>query len=310
MELHKNARSCPASRILLVHRIQGGMPVSSAAEAAGVSRRTAFKWKRRFQEAGEAALLDRSSRPHRMPRQAHPDRVEEVIRLRRRRSTGPQIARRVGLSTATVARILGRSGLSRLKSLEPREPVVRYQRERPGELIHVDIKKLGRIGRVGHRIHGDRTTRVRGIGWEFVHVAIDDASRLAYAEVLPNERSPSSTAFLRRSVAWFQSRGLRVQAVMSDNGSCYVSHRFKATCQKLQLRHLRTRPYRPRTNGKAERFIQTLLREWAYKRPYATSIQRTDRLPRYLNHYNLRRPHASLNKRTPAQRLSEQPLEN
>jgi transposase InsO family protein len=284
--------------------------VTGAAEAAGISRRTAFKWKARYREAGEAALVDRSSRPRRMPRQAHPDRVEEVIRLRRRRSTGPQIAARVGLSTATVARILARHGLSRLKSLEPKEPVVRYQRERPGELIHVDIKKLGRIGRVGHRIHGDRTSRVRGIGWEFVHVAIDDASRLAYAEVLPNERSPSSTGFLRRSVAWFQSRGLRVQAVMSDNGSCYISHRFKATCQKLQLRHLRTRPYRPRTNGKAERFIQTLLREWAYKRPYATSFQRTDRLPRYLNHYNLRRPHAALNKRTPAQRLSEQPLEN
>jgi len=310
MELHKNARTCPASRILLVHRIQGGMPVTGAAEAAGISRRTAFKWKARYREAGEAALVDRSSRPRRMPRQAHPDRVEEVIRLRRRRSTGPQIAARVGLSTATVARILARHGLSRLKSLEPKEPVVRYQRERPGELIHVDIKKLGRIGRVGHRIHGDRTTRVRGIGWEFVHVAIDDASRLAYAEVLPNERSPSSTGFLRRSVAWFQSRGLRVQAVMSDNGSCYVSHRFKATCQKLQLRHLRTRPYRPRTNGKAERFIQTLLREWAYKRPYSTSIQRTDRLPRYLNHYNLRRPHAAFNKRTAAQRLSEQPLEH
>ena len=296
--------------MLLVGRILGGMPVTRAAEAAGVSRRTAFKWKRRFREAGEAALVDRSSRPVRIARQTHPARVEEVLRLRKRRDTGPQIATRVGLSTATVARILARHGLSRLKSLEPKEPVVRYQRDRPGELIHVDIKKLGRIGRVGHRIHGDRTTRVRGIGWEFVHVAIDDASRLAYAEVLPNERSPSSSGFLRRSVAWFQSRGVHVQAVMSDNGSCYVSHRFSLTCQRLQLRHLRTRPYRPRTNGKAERFIQTLLREWAYKRPYPTSIQRTDRLPRYLNHYNLRRPHAALNKRTPAQRLSEQPVEN
>ena len=310
MELHKNARTCPASRILLVQRVLGGMPVTSAAEAAGISRRTVFKWKRRNREGGEAALVDRSSRPHRMPRQAHPVRVEEVLRLRRRRYTRPQIAARVGLSSATVARILARAGLSRLKSLEPKEPVVRYQRERPGELIHVDIKKLGRIGRIGHRIHGDRTTRVRGIGWEFVHVAIDDASRLAYAEVLPNERSPSSTAFLRRSVAWFQNRGVKIQSVMSDNGPCYVSHEFKAICRKLQLRHLRTRPYRPRTNGKAERFIQTLLREWAYRRPYSTSIQRTDRLPRYLNHYNLRRRHAALNKRTPAQRLREQPLEN
>ena len=310
MELHNNARSCPASRGLLVRRILGGMSVTGAAEAAGVSRRTAFKWKRRFAEAGEAALVDRSSRPHRIARQTHPDRVEEVLRLRKRRNTGPQIATRVGLSSATVARILARNGLSRLKSLEPKEPVVRYQRDRPGELIHVDIKKLGRIGRIGHRIHGDYSIKARGVGWEFVHVAIDDASRVAYAEVLPNERSPSSTGFLRRSVAWFQNRGITVEAVMSDNGSCYVSHRFKATCQKLRLRHLRTRPYRPETNGKAERFIQTLLREWAYKRPYPTSAQRTDRLPRYLNHYNLRRPHAALNKRTPAQRLGEQPVEN
>ncbi len=310
MELHKNARTCPASRMLLVRRMLQGMSATSAAEAAGVSRRTAFKWKARYREAGEAALVDRSSRPHRMPRQAHPMRVEEILRLRQRRYTGAQIGARVGLSSATVARILIRSGLSRLKNLDPKEPVIRYQRQRPGELIHVDIKKLGRIGRVGHRIHGDRTTRVRGIGWEFVHVAIDDASRLAYAEVLPNERSPSSTAFLRRSVAWFHRRGISVQAVMSDNGSCYVSHQFQAVCERLRLRHLRTRPYRPRTNGKAERFIQTLLREWAYRRPYATSSQRTDRLSRYLNHYNLRRPHAALNKRTPAQRLCEQPLEN
>jgi transposase InsO family protein len=310
MELHKNARITPSGRMLLVGRILGGMSVTRAAEAAGVSRRTAFKWKKRFLEAAEAALVDRSSQPHRMPRQAHPDRVEEVLRLRKRRSTGPQIAVRVGLSSATVARILARHGLSRLKSLEPREPAIRYQRDHPGELVHYDIKKLGRIGRVGHRIHGDRATRARGIGWEFVHVAIDDASRLAYAEVLPNERSPSSTGFLRRSVLWFQNRGVTVQSVMSDNGSCYVSHSFQATCQRLKLRHLRTRPYRPRTNGKAERFIQTLLREWAYKRPYPTSDHRTDRLHRYLNHYNLRRPHAALNKRTPTQRLSEQPVEN
>ena len=311
MELHKNARTCPFSRMRLVKRmLEQGMSSTSAAEAAGVSRRTAFKWKARYREAGEAALVDRSSRPRRMPRQAHPMRVEEILRLRRRRYTGAQIAVRVGLSPATIARVLARAGLSRLKNLEPVEPVVRYQKERPGELIHVDIKKLGRIGRVGHRIHGNRRARVRGVGWEFVHVAIDDATRMAYAEVLPNERSPSSTGFLRRSVAWFQSRGISVQAVMSDNGSCYVSHRFQKLCHKLQLRHLRTRPYRPCTNGKAERFIQTLLREWAYRRPYATSVQRTLRLAPYLDRYNLRRPHAALSKRTPAQCLREQRLEN
>src|SRR5512132_1708837 len=207
MELHKNARTCPASRMLLVQRIEGGMPVTSAAEAAGTSRRTAFKWRRRYREGGEVALVDRSCRPHRMPRQAHPDRLEEVIRLRRRRYTGPQIAMRVGLSAATVARILTRQGLSRLKNLEPKQPIVRYQRDHPGELIHVDIKKLGRIQVIGHRVTGNRSQRAEGAGWEFVHVAIDDASRLAYAEVLPNERSPSSVAFLRRSIAWFQSRG-------------------------------------------------------------------------------------------------------
>ena len=309
MELHKNARTTPSGRMLLVHRILGGIQVTRAAEAAGVSRRTAFKWKKRFLEAGEAALVDRSSKPHRMPRQVHPDRVEEVLRLRRRRNTGLQIAVRVGLSSATVARILARHGLSRLKNLEPKEPIVRYQRNRGGELIHFDIKKLARIGHIGHRIHGDHSNRIRGIGWEFLHVAIDDASRVAYAEVLPTERSPCSIAFLRRSVAWFQDRGVKVQSVMSDNGPCYKAQ-FDAACQKLKLRHLRTKPYHPQTNGKAERFIQTLLRDWAYKRPYPTSAQRTDRLPRYLNYYNLRRPHASLNKRTPAQRLSEQPVEN
>ena len=309
MELHKNARSCPASRLLLVQRIQAGMSLTSAAEAAGLSRQRASQWRRRYRQAGEAALVDRSSRPHHMPSKAHPERVEQVLRLRRRRDTTAQIAARVGLSTATVNRILARHGISRLKNLDPKEPIVRYQREHPGELIHVDIKKLGRIGRVGHRIHGDRTTRVRGIGWEFVHVAIDDASRLAYAEVLPNERSPSSVAFLKRSVAWFQSHGVPVQSVMSDNGSCYVSHSFREVCQSLKLRHLRTRPYRPKTNGKAERFIQTLLREWAYRRPYTTSVQRTHRLSPYLDRYNRRRPHASLNRRTPLQRIRQQPLE-
>ena len=310
MELHKNARTCPASRMLLIQRIQAGIPVSSAAEAAGVSRRTASKWKGRYQEDGSAALEDRSSRPHRCPRQTHPAIVEEILRLRRRRQTGPQIAARVGSSPATVARILARKGLSRLKNLDVKEPVRRYQRDRPGELIHIDTKKLGRIGVIGHRITGDYRRRARGVGWEFVHVAVDDASRLAYAEVLANERSPTAAAFLRRLVAWYSRHGVKVSGIMTDNGSCYRSHRFLSACRKLGLRHLRTRPYRPCTNGKAERFIQTLLRGWAYQRPYPTSTQRTQRLPKFLSFYNHRRPHASLNRHTPASRLREQRPEN
>jgi len=310
MELHKNARTCPASRLLMIQRIQAGMSVTSAAEAAGVDRRTASKWKGRYREAGEAALVDRSSRPHRSPGQTHPMVVEEILRLRRNRKTGPQIASRVGSSAATVARVLAREGLSRLKNLDAKTPVVRYQRERPGELIHIDIKKLGRIKVIGHRITGNRKQCAPGAGWEFVHVAVDDASRLAYAEVLPNERSPTAVAFLRRLVAWYSSRGINVTGIMTDNGSCYISHRFAAACRRLRLRHLRTRPYRPCTNGKAERFIQTLLRGWAYNRPYPTSIQRSQRLPSFLSYYNLRRPHASLGRRSPAQRLREQRPEN
>src|SRR5712691_1232751 len=310
MELHKNARTCPASRMLMIRRIQAGIPVTSAAEAAGVSRRSASKWKSRYREAGEAALMDRSSRPHRSPRQTHTVVVEEILRLRRRRQTGQQIASRVGSSPSTVARVLAREGLSRLKNLDPKEPVRRYQRDHPGELIHIDIKKLGRIKVIGHRITGNRRQRARHAGWEFVHVAVDDASRLAYAEVLANERSPTAVAFLRRLLAWYSSHGITVKGVMTDNGSCYRSHRFAWACRRLGLRHLRTRPYRPCTNGKAERFIQTLLRGWAYHRAYPTSTQRSQRLPKFLSYYNLRRPHASLGRQTPAARLREQRPEN
>jgi transposase InsO family protein len=296
--------------MLLIQRIQAGMPVTSAAESAGVSRRTASKWKARYQEAGEAALVDRSSRPHRSPRQTHALVVEEILRLRRQRQTGIQIASRVGSSSATVARVLAREGLSRLKNLDPKEPVRRYQRDHPGELIHIDTKKLGRIKVIGHRITGNRRQRGRRAGWEFVHVAVDDASRLAYAEVMANERSPTASAFLRRLVAWYSSHGIKVSGIMTDNGSCYRSHRFASACRRLGLRHLRTRPYRPCTNGKAERFIQTLLRGWAYHRPYPTSAQRTQRLPKFLSYYNHRRPHASLNRQTPISRLREQRPEN
>jgi transposase InsO family protein len=305
MDIHQNARSCPASRMLLVSRIQSGSSVFSAAEWAGISRRTAFKWLARYRAEGEKGLLDRSSRPYRMPRKTSYWWEEEILRLRRQRLTGAEIARRIPVSCATVARILARHDLSRLKALDPKEPVRRYERDQPGELVHFDIKKLGRIRGVGHRITGDRSRCARGIGWEFVHVAVDDASRLAYAEVLKDERTARSAAFLRRTVAWFSARGIRVQSLLTDNGSCYVSHRFAKTCRALQLRHIRTRPYRPCTNGKAERFIQTLLREWAYRRPYHSSAQRTERLTRYLHYYNHRRPHASLKKKPPASRLSE-----
>ena len=306
MELHKNARTCPASRLLMIQRMEAGMTSTSAAEAAGVNRRTASKWKKRYREGGEAALVDRSSRPHRSPRQTHRNVVEEILRLRRGRKTGDEIASRVGSSHTTVARVLAREGLSRLKNLDPKPPVRRYQRDRPGELIHIDIKKLGRIKGIGHRITGDPSKRCKGIGWEFVHVAIDDASRLAYAEVLANERSPTASAFLKRLVAWYSTQGIPVTGIMTDNGSCYRSHRFVSTCRRLGLRHLRTRPYRPCTNGKAERFIQTLLRGWAYRRPYPTSVQRTLRLANFLSFYNHRRPHASLRRQTPAHFLREQ----
>ncbi len=305
MDIHQNARSCPASRMLLVSRIRSGSSVSSAAEWAGISPRTAFKWLARYRAEGEKGLVDRSSRPYRMPRKTSYWWEQEILRLRRRRMTGSEITRYVPVSPATVARILAHNGLSRLKALEPKEPARRYQRETNGELLHFDVKKLACIRGIGHRITGDRSRTARGIGWEFVHVAIDDASRLAYAEVLSDERATRATAFLKRTVAWFSARGVRVQGLLTDNGSCYVSRRFARACQTIGLRHLRTRPYRPRTNGKAERFIQTLLREWAYRRPYHSSAQRTERLARYLHYYNHRRPHASLKKKTPASRLSE-----
>lgn len=305
MDIHQNARTCPASRMLLVTRIRSGFSISSAAEAAGVSRRTAFKWLARYRAEGTSGLLDRSSQPYRMPRKTSWWWEQEILRLRRRRLTGAEIARWVPVSPATISRILTRHGLSRLKSLDPKEPVRRYQRQTNGELVHFDIKKLVRIQGVGHRITGDRSRMARGVGWEFVHVAIDDASRLAYAEVLDNERTACATAFLRRTIAWFSSRGVRVESILTDNGSCYVSRDFAKTCRHLRLRHLRTRPYRPCTNGKAERFIQTLLRDWAYRRPYHSSVQRRERLPRYLDYYNHRRPHGSLNKKPPASRLNE-----
>lgn len=304
MDIHKNARSCPASRLLLVRRvIFESMAVVEAAEQAGISRRRAAEWVRRYRE-GDKELCDRSSRPHRSPGRTGERVLERVLGLRQRRLTALEIARLVGLSKATVARHLRRAGVSRLKNLEPAEPVRRYEKKRPGEMLHLDTKKLGRIGRIGHRITGDRRSRARGIGWEFVHVAIDDYSRVSYVEVLPNERAPTTAAFLARAAEWFALRGVRIETILTDNGGNYRSRDFAAECSQRQMRHHLTRPYRPRTNGKAERFIQTLLRDWAYKRPYRTSYQRTKRLETFLRYYNQQRPHASLNQQPPVSRLS------
>jgi transposase InsO family protein len=231
------------------------------------------------------------------------DRVELILDLRHSRMTGQQIARRLRMPRSTVAAVLKRSGLPRLRDLDPPEPVIRYEREKPGELLHLDVKKLGRIQAVGHRITGNRRDTTRGAGWEYVHVAIDDYTRLAYVEVLANERSDNTAGFLRRALIFFRRHGIRIQRVMTDNGPAYLSHVFAALCHTHQIRHLRTRPYRPCTNGKAERFIQTLLREWAYSRPYTSSRRRTAALPRWLEHYNLRRPHASLDGNPPSSRV-------
>ncbi len=304
MNIHPCARFTPAGRALLVRRVtQEGWTAAEAAEAAGVSPRTAHKWLGRYEEEGPEGLLDRSSRPRTSPTQVPADWQRLALELRRLRMTGAAIAARLGIPRSTVARILKRAGLERLKKLDPPVPVQRYEKTRPGELVHLDIKKLGRIRGVGHRITGDRTTRVRGIGWEFVHVCVDDYTRLAYVEVLPDEKGATAAAFLRRAAAWLRAQGITVERVMTDNGSGYVSKDFGAAVAEIRTRHLRTRPYTPRTNGKAERFIQTLLREWAYGRPFTSSYRRRAALPAWLQRYNERRPHAGIGGAAPITRL-------
>ena len=251
-------------------------------------------------------MQDRSSRPHRLRRPTPAAIVEQVEALRRQRLTGKQIAAELGVSPATVSRILKRLGLNRIAALEPAEPVRRYEREQPGELIHIDIKKLGRFDRVGHRITGDRRgqSKSRGVGWEFVHVCIDDASRLAFSQILPDEKKESAVAFLKAAVAYYASLGVTVARVMTDNGSCYRSSAFRDACRDLGLKHIRTRPYTPKTNGKAERFIQTALREWAYAQAYPNSDRRAEELPIWLHRYNWHRPHGSLKSKPPISRLA------
>jgi transposase InsO family protein len=306
MNIHKNARTTPYSRAEMVRRVVELHETPKAvATAFGVSTRTVAKWLARHRAEGDAGLVDKPSRPHKLRKPTPAATTEQIIALRRQRITGQQIAVIVGVSPATVSRVLKRAGLSRLRDLEPAEPIRRYEREHPGELLHIDIKKLGRFERVGHRITGDRhgQSNNRGVGWEFVHVCIDDASRIAFSQILPDERKESAVAFLKAAIAYYQSLGITVTRVMTDNGSCYKSFDFRDACKDLKLRHIRTKPYTPKTNGKAERFIQTSLREWAYATAYHTSDDRKAALDPWLHNYNWHRPHGSLKSKTPISRL-------
>jgi transposase InsO family protein len=314
MKLHRNARTCPKSRALIARRVlEDGWSLTQVAEAAGVSEKTARKWVNRAR-AGES-LEDRSSRPKRSPAQLPKRLVEAIETLRRLSMTAAEIAEILGLALSTVSLWLKRIGLGKRSRLEPPEPPNRYERRHPGELVHVDIKQLGRISvrGAGHRVTGQRNTAVRArvdgverklTRFEYVHVMVDDHSRLAYAEVLEGLTARCAVAFLGRAVAWFAERGVKVRAVMTDNGSCYVADAHRAALRRLGLKHLRIKPYRPRTNGKAERFIQTLLNEWAFVRIYGSSAERTAALPAFLERYNFRRPHGSLGKKAPATRVN------
>jgi transposase InsO family protein len=309
MKLHANAKLTPAARLLLCRRVEeSGRSFREAAEAAGVSERTARKWLGRYRAEGPPGLTDRSSRPRRQPRRTSVERERAVLALRQTRMTAAEIAGCLAVAERTVSRILTRNGLGRLRTLDPAEPANRYETPRPGMLVHIDVKKLGRIHGAGHRVTHTRTGP-RGAGWEMVHVAVDGATRLAYAEVLPDERTETARGFLRRAVAWFDTHGIRVERILTDNGSAYRSHLHRATCTELGIRHSRTRPYRPRTNGKAERFIKTLTERWAYGAIYQTSHERTQALTPWMRFYNHQRPHRSLNRQTPATRL-ELLLEN
>src|SRR5258705_6132940 len=306
MKLHPNAKSCPNARRLLIRRVrEQGATVRRTADELGMSVRTAFKWLARHREEGDEGLADRSSRPRQIPRQTPAAVVRRIEQLRRKRRTTWEIAQQLGVPPSTVSLILRRLGLARLSSLEPKPPVHRYERSAPGELLHIDTKKLARIRGVGHAIHGDQSKRVRGIGWEFAHVCVDSYTRLSYAEVLPNERAETTAGFLRRALAWYGARGIAVERLMTDNGNAYRSHRFADACRKQGVRHLFTKPYTPKTNGKAERFIQTLTRRWAHHRPYRTSAIRTAALRSWLHHYNHQRPHRALGMRPPIARLRE-----
>ena len=311
MDVHDNARLTPRGREAMARCVvDDGVPQAEAARRFNTSARTVGKWVRRFRDQGVAGLRDRSSRPLSSPSQTATTTCDAVEALRRQRRTQAAIAAETGLSPATVSRILRRRGLNRLSALEPAEPRPRYERQTPGEIIHIDIKKLGRFNAVGHRITGDRAgqsnqrSKGAGPGWEFVHIAIDDHSRLAFCQVMPDEKKASAVAFLEAAARHYRRLGMKVARVMTDNGSCYKSRAFAKACRLLGIKHIRTRPYTPQTNGKAERFIQTALREWAYATAFDTSEQRRAELPRWLHRYNWHRPHASLGGKPPISRLN------
>lgn len=305
MRLHRNAKTSPKTRQLLVDRVQRqGWTQAAAATAAGISVRTVAKWMRRAR-LGDDRLEDASSRPRHQPRTLDVTRTTAIVALRQQRATAWEISARLGVPRSTVTRVLHRAGLNRVNRLEPPPVVQRYEWPHAGDLLHMDIKPLARIVSVGHRIHGDPSKRRRGVGYEYAHVAIDDATRVAYVEVRRSQRRRACAAFLRNALSWFRRRGVTVRRLLTDNGAAYKSRRVAGVCRTWQLRHRFTRPYTPRTNGKAERFIQTLLREWAYRHPFPSSARRTAALVPYLRFYNHRRPHASLGRRSPWARFQE-----
>jgi len=306
MNIHKNARLTLARRIEMVKSIvERGLTPAEAAAEAGVSQPTARKWLGRYLAHGEVGLVDRSSRPRVSPRSISPTKALAIVELRRRRLIQARIAASIGVSKSTVGRVLARAGLSRLKDLEPSAPVVRYEHAHPGDMVHIDTKKLGRIERMSHRVTGDRRDSVDGAGWEYLFVAIDDHARIGFTDMYPDERKTSAVQFLRNTVAYFRSLGVRVKRVLTDNGSAFRSKKFAKACRRLKLKHGFTRPYRPQTNGKAERFIQSALREWAYGIPYNHSSERTDMLDRWIHHYNWHRPHQGIKGLAPISRLAQ-----
>jgi transposase InsO family protein len=310
VNIHKNARTTPNMRALIVGRRQAGETPRSIAGAVGVSPTTVRKWLRRHESEGMAGLQDRTSRPHRLRTRITPHEIAQVEALRRARQPFWKIAREAGLSRATVARIAKTKGLNRLSALDQKIEIVRYEKKQPGEMIHIDIKKLGRIEGVGHRITGDRTgqsaprsRKEGGKGWEYLHLAVDDHSRLAYSEILPDETRRSCLKFLFNALRFFRDHGVKVFRVMTDNGVSFRSHRYAKALRMLKIKRKRTRPYTPRTNGKAERFVKTSLREWAYAKPYNHSSERAAALLPFLHHYNHHRPHYGINGCPPISRI-------